>query len=286
MKQLLLFLSVSILSIGRLGAQSPQELRSYLPIIEGWTISQDIEVFNETNLYNRINGAAPLFFENNFREMTSMTYSKGDDYITIQAYRHATPEDAFGMYASERSPDMKRLDIGGEGQGDEYGIFFFAGSIYVKMSSSDEGETFSKAMSVIAKGFADKIDPNATYPELFKHFPEKGRQPHTEAYITKNYIGHEFLKPAYTVYYNWNDRIVQLFVIDGKTKAGAEEILKSYFAFTKQPAVFAEGNLTIQDRYNGNIPTVWKGRYIIGVYDETGYEFPDSIYELLKGVQL
>lgn len=44
--------------------------------------------------------------------MTSMEYKKGADYITIQAYRHATPEDAFGMYSSERSSDLEFLPVG------------------------------------------------------------------------------------------------------------------------------------------------------------------------------
>ena len=283
----LLFVQLAIsLLIGSAFAQSPQELFSYLPKIEGWTISSDIEIFDENNLYNRINGAAPLFFENNFKEMTSMEYTQGDNYITIQAYRHATPEDAFGMYASERSPDMQYYEVGGEGQGDEYGLFFFAGSVYVKMSASTEGEAISKTMLAIGKGLVDQIDPKATYPEVFSHFPVEGRQPYTESYISRNYIGHEFLKPAYTIYYEWNDRIIQLFVINGYTKKGAEAILKSYFDFTKQPPLFAEGKLTIDDRYNGVIPVIWKGRYIIGVYDESGYEFPDSIFELLGKVKL
>ena len=267
-------------------AQTPQELRSYLPLVEGWEITPEVEIFDENNLYNRINGAAPLFFENNFKEMTSMEYTNGDDYITIQAYRHATPEDAFGMYASERSPEMTHYDVGGEGQGDDYGLFFFAGSIYVKMSANNEGEEMSKAMLAIAKGLANSIDPNATYPELFNHFPEEGRSPYTESYITTNYIGHEFLKPAYTVYYDWNERIIQLFVIDGRTKEGAEAILKKYLEFTKQPAFFSEGKLSIDDRYNGVIPAIWKDRYIIGIYDETGHDFPDTIYDLLNGVRL
>ena len=71
-----------------------------------------MEVFNPDNLFDRINGAAPLFIENNFREMTSMEYKKGSEYITIQAYRHATPEDAFGMYAAERSSDLAYLPVG------------------------------------------------------------------------------------------------------------------------------------------------------------------------------
>jgi hypothetical protein len=85
---------------------------------------------------------------NNFREMTSVDYKKGDDYITIQAYRHATPEDAFGMYASERSAELTYLPrVGGEAQGDDENLFFFAGTIYVKTSSHSETEVKHKCIS-------------------------------------------------------------------------------------------------------------------------------------------
>jgi hypothetical protein len=272
---------------GQAFAQSPEELRADLPEIEGWDISPDIEVFNRDNLYERINGAAPLFLENNFQEMTSLVYTQDDDYITIQAYRHASPEDAFGMYASERSSDMTHYpEIGGEAQGDEYGLFFFSGDIYVKMTASNEGETIQNAMQEIAKGLAGKIDPDANYPVIFGVFPKEGLIPYTEAYITQNYIGHEFLKPAYTANYNLEGKDLQAFVIDGKTAESAKQILDDYFKFTKQKEDFAEGDLLVKDRYNGNIPVVWKGQYIIGAFSENGEDFSNEIYAFLNGFEL
>jgi hypothetical protein len=267
---------------GQVIAQTPENIHSWLPEIKDWAISPKIEVFDSDNLYERINGAAPLFFENNFKEMTSLIYTRGDDYITVQAYRHATPEDAFGMYASERSSDMTFYpDIGGEAQGDDYGMFFFSNRIYVKMSANAKSETVSSAYKEIAKGLAAKIDTNASYPDIFKLFPEDGQIPHTQAYVTRNYIGHEFLKPVYTAYYDWNGQPVQLFVIDGKTKDGAKKIVDDYFGFTKQSLDFKEGNLLATDRYNGNIPLVWKGQYIVGAFHESGEDFPKEIYEFL-----
>ncbi|MDR2652215.1 MAG: hypothetical protein LBC68_07875 [Prevotellaceae bacterium] len=264
-------------------AQSSKEIHSWLPLIKNWTISPEIEVFDSENLYERINGAAPLFLENNFREMTSLVYTHGDDYITIQAYRHATPEDAFGMYASERSLDMTFYPgIGGEAQGDDYGLFFFSGNVYVKMSSNNKSEAITKIFKKIAKGLAAKIDANASYPIIFKSFPKNGLISHTQAYITKNYIGHEFLKPVYTADYNINEIKFQLFVIDGKTREGAKKILNDYFDFTKQSLNFTEGNLRIEDRYNGNIPIVWKGQYLIGAFRESGEDFSENIYDFLN----
>ncbi|KAA6303556.1 MAG: hypothetical protein EZS26_000107 [Candidatus Ordinivivax streblomastigis] len=271
-----------------LSAQTPEELYNSLPIIEHWVLSPDKEVFHRENLYERINGAAPLFLENNFQEMTTTEYTRGDDYITIQAYRHATPEDAFGMYASERSSDMTFYEgIGGEAQGDGYGLFFFAGSMYVKMTASDETEDMKQILLNIAQSFSEKIDAEAAYPKLFASFPAEGLIPHTQTYISKNYIGHEFLNPAYTANYNYQGRKIQLFIIAGKTAENTSRILLEYFTFTKQKKEeLSEGKLLIEDRYNGNIPAVWKGQYIIGAFDENGEDFAEDIYSVLQEVSL
>lgn len=275
-----------LLCLGCLGvfsatAQTPAQLKSWLPVIGDWEISEEIEVFDPDNLFDRINGAAPLFIENGFREMTSLEYKKDKDYITIQAYRHASPEDAFGMYASERTSGLSFFSIGGEAQGDNSSFFFFAGDMYVKMWAH-ASEDASTLLPAIAEGFADKIAPDAAYPALFALFPPEGKLPYSEAYITSNYIGHEFLNNVYLAKYERDGKSFQLFVVDGKTSDGAKEILNKYHTFARQPLDFTEGTLVIKDRYNGDIPAVWKGKYIIAIFSENGD--PEDMPDLINAV--
>ena len=288
MKQIFNGLMISLFCFaGQTYSQTPQDIKADLPAVEGWTLSPDIEIFNRDNLYERIDGAAPLFIENNFQEMTSAVYSSDSDYITVQVYRHATPEDAFGMYASERSPDMEFYPgIGGEAQGDANGLYFFIGTVYVKMSTNSDGARITAAMKAIAFGFAEKIGFTGAYPPVIDFFPKDGMIPHSAAYITQNYIGHEFLAPVYTADYNRFGKKFQAFVIDAKTTENSKQILSDYFKFTNQNNPLVEGNLLIKDRYNGAIPIVWKGRYLIGAFDEKGGEFPKEIYDFLNGFEL
>lgn len=269
MKQINYLLLFFLLPFCSLIAQTPDELKSWLPPVDGWTVSGEVEVFNPDNLFDRINGAAPLFLENNFREMTSMEYKKGADYITIQAYRHATPEDAFGMYSSERSSDLEFLPVGGEAQGDRANLYFFAGNMYLKMWSNASGDV-SKELQAIGKVLAEKIDAGAGYPPVIRLFPEQGKIPHSTAYITSNYIGHEFLRAVYTMKYEKDGQSFQLFVLDGGSPDGVKDVLSQYMAFTKQSDELKEGELLVKDRYNGDIPVLWKGRYLVGVYNENG----------------
>jgi len=278
----------ALISVNMLFSQTPEQLRSYLPEIAGWTLADETEVFDSENLYDRIDGAAPLFLENNFVEMTSLEYKKGDDYITIQAYRHATPEDAFGMYASERSDEMEHFDFGGEAQGDATNLFFFAGSIYVKMWTNSDDDVAATLRSV-GKALSEKIDAKAAYPAVTQLFPVKGKIAWSDYYITKGYIGHEFLKSVYVAKYKPEDTEFQLFVLDGKTAEGVGETLAAYFKFSGQPETdFVKDNIfIIKDKYNGDIPVLIKGQYLIGVYNDNGATVPNAhewIIEMAKGL--
>lgn len=266
---LIIILIVCWIFILPVSAQTPEQLKSWLPQIDGWTLADKVEIFTPDNLFDRINGSAPLFLENNFKEMTAMEYTKGDDYITIQAYRHGSPEDTFGMYASERSPEMTFYPFGAESQGDDTNIYFFAGNMYVKMWANGTGD-MGDVMKKIAEDFAKKIEPHPSYPALIEKFPKEGKQPYSETYITSNYIGHNFLNGVYTANYELDGQSFQAFIIDAKTTEDAKKMLSVYFNFTKQPQEFEQGKLLITDRYNGDIPVIWNDRYILGIFSESG----------------
>ena len=256
-------------------AQTPQKLRSMLPEVVEWTIDDEIAVFDKDNLYDRINGAAPLFIENNFCEMTSMQYRKGDDYITVQAYRHATPKDAFGMYASERSSGLEFFPFAGEAQGDGNNMYFFAGNIYVKMWNSSS-ENVINELKIIAEYFSRNIDPEADYPSVAKAFPSEGKKSHSEAYITSSYLGHEFLESVFTTDYSLDGEPYQAFVIEAQNKEQAEETIGKWLTLARQNETPTQGRMIIKDRYNGEIPILWSERYIIGIYNDNEKRMPST----------
>ena len=266
----------------QLNAQTPDQLKSWLPEISGWEVNPEIEIFDSDNLFNRINGAAPLYLENNFMEMTSMEYTKGDDYITIQAYRHASPIDAFGIYATERSPKSAFFDAGGEAYGEETVACFFSGNMYVKMFSSSTEKT-GEILQTIAKKFAEKIDPDASLPGILQKFPEEDKIGHSEAYITSSYIGHEFLNRVAVTQYEKEGEIYQIFVTERESADDAKEVLEKWFKFSGQPAKFKEGMITVKDKYNGDIPVFWKDNYLVGVFSEKGNTMP-GVATVLKNI--
>jgi hypothetical protein len=265
MKQLfyLLFLFPAVTAT----AQTPAQLRAYLPHVEGWNIADKVESFTPENLYDRINGAADAFLACNFAEMTQLSYNRdnSDTYITIQCYRHDTPPDAYCIYAGERFPDAEFLPIGAEGYREPQVLNFLSGNVYVKMETHDKSAEAGEALEKIARTLAAKIDATSTLPALLQQLPEANKMERSEMYISQSFLAHKFLHSAYTAQYLEDGNEYRQFIIDAGTPEAAKQMIKEYLAFAKQDVEPKEKEMvTINDRYNGRIDMTWDGQYITG----------------------
>ena len=255
-------------------AQTPDEIKARLPQIAGWTINENIEIFNPDNLFNRINGAAPGYILFGFNELTAFEYIKDGDgdnppYISLQAYRHATAEDAFGIYASERPSETDFLAVGAEGYQEGSMLNFFVDRLYVKIESPYDNEDVVKIIRQIAQEFGRNINLQPVFPKELQNFPSENKISRSEMYIPSGFLGHEFLNNAFTANYEVSGKNYQLFMIDAGSVEQAKAVLNRYLQFTRQNLKLREGRLTIKDRFNGDIECQWNGRYIWGIVNDS-----------------
>ena len=266
-------------------AQTPAELKTRLPQVSGWTIDKTVELFDSNNLYDRINGAAPGFILFNFQELTIFVYNQNGDgdnrpYITIQVYRHATCEDAFGIYASERPSESIFLTIGAEGYREGSMLNFFVDALYVKIESPSADDDVVKTIQQIAQEFGHKINPHPAFPVQLQMFPTENKISRSELYIPSGFLGHEFLNKAFIANYQLDGKKYQLFIMDTESAEQAKTTLTKYFQFTKQNIRLREGRLTIRDRFNGDLECQWAGRYIWGIINDS--KAPLKTEDILK----
>jgi len=266
-------------------AQMPIEIQAKLPQVAGWSISEIVEIFDSGNLYERINGAAPGFFMFNFKELTCLEYiqNTADDhpsYIVIQVYRHASHEDAFGIYASERPSESNFMTIGTEGYQEGTMLNFFVNDLYVKMESPSVDESVVNTIQQIAREFGRNINPQPAFPVQLQMFPAENKIPRSELYIPTGFLGHEFLINAFTANYQVAGKKYQLFIIDAGNVDQAKATLTKYLQFAKQNTRLREGRLTIRDRFNGDIECQWAGRYIWGIVNDSNA--PVKVDEVLN----
>lgn len=240
-----------------------QDQPNFYPEISGWKIGE-VKVWDHTNLYVPINGAADLFFSYNFEQMFQTEYSQGESYFTVEAYQHKTPEDAFGVYSQEKPDRDIYVEIGVQGYKEADYFFFVAGRYYIKIRTNKAEESSIQAMNLLAEKLADELNQQAAMPKLFSVFPLDNKVPFSEMYLNENILGFSFLKHSYEVSYENQGSRYTLFILVGDDADDATEMLKSYLEYIKQPVDNLEDNFySVDDIYSGQIYLVKKGRYLL-----------------------
>ncbi|HEY4785976.1 MAG TPA: DUF6599 family protein [Bacteroidales bacterium] len=253
------------------------------PVIESWSLSEK-KVYNASNLYNPIDGAADMFLSYNFEEMQAVDYTCDSDYISVEVYRHKTPIDAFGAYSQERPDRNIYFEIGVQGYKEGDYINFLAGRYYIKIRTWRANEKSLKAMHEIARKQAEALNGNTKFPGIFSIFPEKGRIPFSEKYFNENVLGFKFLHSSFEVSYSLDNRSFTLFLLKSQNESEVKNMLEEYFKYLKLTVDDMSDKLyTIDDMYNGKMFILKSGNYLICARGEIAEENIKDVLNEIKG---
>jgi hypothetical protein len=236
------------------------------PGVEGWKLTVSPDVYTPENLWDLIDGAAESYLSYDFINLHLADYDKKDGIqIHVEIYRHNTPDDAFGIYSSERDPGYHFLDVGVQGYLDEGVLNFFSGPYYIKLYSTGSGDEVQSSLETLARAVSAHLGQDNRWPALLGAFPLQGKLANTDHFVRENFIGLDFLHTAFTDLYEGNYR---LFVIRAKDHDDLMGMVRAYLQFTGQeidPSTVT--SFVLKDRYNGNIPVVLKGSFMAGIID-------------------
>ncbi|MBM4313264.1 MAG: hypothetical protein FJ122_05015 [Deltaproteobacteria bacterium] len=279
---LILFLILGILLTPVSSANVPDISFSDIP---GWKVSSEIQVFNQKNLYEHINGAADLYLASDFEELKVAEYvNEKKASVIVEAYRHRTPRDAFGIYSQERPPDGNFIAIGAQGYVDKNVLNFTQGSYYVKLNSFDTGAEDREVLQAIAKKVAEGMGEKGGLPFLLSAFPLEGKKGNSEKYLTRNFLGYAFFISTYTAEYDIAGSTFKLFLIEAADKKEAKGIIKKYLRQVKHPERKAsEGRYTVSDPHHGVVDLFWKDAYIWGAVDLADADLRSKVLTSFEG---
>jgi len=253
--------------------QEPETVLPRPESLEGWHLDGKVDLYNPENLYEYIDGAAEAYLLYGFQKLATCRFLLDKDdsnEITIDVYDMRIPLQAFGIYASESSPDQEFVTLGGQGHASDTFLAFWQAKFYVKMVFFGDLKDSKKILLDIAGNMSKSIEGNPPQPRFLSLFPEQGRVPHTEQFLLKAPLGHEFLSPAYQVSYQAKEHPVAVVVSVADTPELAAERFEKYREYLKKskspesPAKgFPEGCLRAEDRYLGKSYLGKAGRYFI-----------------------
>ncbi len=253
-----------ILSVNRAGAFE-------FPKVDGWQTGQDMENYNSDNLFEYINGAAESYLSFGFQELNVAEYRAGGASVLVEVYRHASPEDAFGIYTQERPREGPFKSVGYQGYQSGEIFCFVAADYYIKIIGSRIKSDLAGVLERFAVILAKQIPENTKSPGILVVFPPDNLRQNSEAYIARNFLGYDFFRRAFTADYPG----FRLFVLDAGSSDEVREILMNYTRKLEVPLPEDRSALLkVNDPHHGRIIFSWEGKYLWG-----GFEIKDGPVE-------
>ncbi len=236
--------------------------------LPGHAAAQDSPSFyNPDSLFQYIDGGADIYLLYDFQILLHQNFKSGAAELTTDVYDMGSPEDAFGMYASERSPSYQFIPAGVEGYRSKGTLVFLQDRYYVKLTGS--GANADALLDQFARALSARIGGTRTFPPLLQKLPQEHRVKHSEQYMRKDPLGHAFLSPAYAVTYASGQKESKLLVSVANDPAGAKgrlEKLSKHFRETGESAPAPElgaGGIRAKNSFEGQVLARTEGRYLI-----------------------
>lgn len=235
------------------------------PELRGYKTESRYPVYTAESLWDFIDGAADGYLAFGFENVHVREYRKGKKVIKAEIYRHKDKNNAFGIYASERSPSFRYLNLGSQGYTTEDGsLNFFKDRYYVKLRTYSEDQKIINDLEKLAVRIADMLPGDPSIPSLLSEFPEIGKVRYSEMFINKDVLGHGFLEGAFSARYELEGASFVIYLFEKSGTEKATECVSAYLQKTgMEPDESQEGKYMLRDGYNGTIFLSWKGNRIV-----------------------
>jgi hypothetical protein len=248
--------------------------------LPGEATPQSAPTFYAANLWEYIDGAADQYQLYGLEGMLHQEFAARKINVTLDIFSLGKNENAFGIYATERSTDAPFLSIGTEGyhtqssDGSSATLNFFLDRYYVKLQGFGTGS--SALLESFARNVASRIGATPEWPEILARLPAGNRIPHSELYVLQSPLGHDFLSPAYSIKYKTGTDESSLVISVAKDKADALrrlELLEKHLSKNGKCAAAPElGDKALRGStsYEGEMVANVSGRYLVLMLNPTG----------------
>ena len=209
------------------------ELSSLAPA--GFETPSEMEVYNSENLYEKINGKAPLYTESGFELLSTQRFaSKIDKSLMIElfVYNMGTPKNAFSVYSIQKRAEAKALPDTQFGYKTGNALYFARGKYYIELVGFSESDELFEAIKETAGKFQTQltVSDDTKIAEL-SLFPSENIVAGSIKLYMAGAFGFEGLTETFTVQYQFGDETVTAFLSRRANPEEAKNIAQSYYKF-------------------------------------------------------
>jgi hypothetical protein len=156
--------------------------RSIPAKIMDWAAVGQDRVYDTKSLYDYLDGGAEVFLAFDLKQVFVRKYrGPAGDELALDIYEFGSPEEAFGVFSSERQDPAA-----GIGQDSEYGLGllrFWQGRCLVSITAAGDEKRAEAPILALGKAVAPLLGPDGGFPALLECLPRAGLQKSRTCYF-------------------------------------------------------------------------------------------------------
>jgi len=269
--------------------QIPFELGSLVPA--GFERLSKTEVYKPENLYEKINGKAPLYIESGFEELSTQRFAKTDDqslWMELFVYDMGNVKNAFSVYSIQRRAEAEAFAPMRFAYKTSNALYLVHGKYYIELVGSAESEELFRAVAEVARKIRANlaIDYDTEIAELALFAQENLVSGSIKLHLA-NAFGFDGLTNTFSARYRIGEETITAFLSKRADSNEAEVIAESYRNFlikngaipknTSQKSI--EGK--VMDFYGTTEIVFTVGRFVTGVHEAENQQAAEKVAEIL-----
>jgi len=267
----------------------PFELGSLVPA--GFNTLSQTEVYEPENLYEKINGKAPLYTESGFEKLSTQRFvSRNDDSLWMElfAYDMAGIRNAFSVYSVQRRAEAEPFSPMRFAYKTGNALYFVHGKYYIELVGSSESGELLRAMAEVARKIRANlaIDYDTGIAELAL-FPQENLVKESIKLYLANAFGFEKLTDTFSAPYKFDSDTITAFLSRRPNTQDAQTVAESYYNFLLNNGGTAKptANKTIQGKiidFYGTTEIVFAiGPFVGGIHEAENPHAAEKLARIL-----
>lgn len=268
--------------------RSEPALASLLP--DGFEILSEVETYNPANLYEKIDGRAPLYIEAGFVKLLTQRFVNKDNeslWMELFVYDMAGIRNAFSVYGRQRRPDVEILPVMRFAYKTSNAVFFVHGKYYVELLGSAESAQLVRAMERVAEKIAEyfAIAEDVKIAELAL-FPGENLVRGSAKLYLANAFGFGGLTDTFAAIYRSGDESITAFLSRKDSAAEAAAVYESYYKFLLdnggKDIPTTNPQIKFVDFYGTLEIISVTGPFVFGIHDAENSELAEKVHERIR----
>jgi len=252
------------------------------------------EVYIADNLYEKIDGKAPLYIESGFEKLFTRRFINKEDenlWMELFVFDMAALKNAFSIYSVQRRADVEILPDMQFGYRTSDAPYFVHGKYYVEFIASSKSDELFKAMIETAQKIQTNlaVDKAAQIPEL-SLFPQEDLVAGSHKLYLESAFGFEGFTDIFTAQYKFGDETITAFLNRRQDPQDAQLVAKSYhkFLIDNGAEIKAATNETLNtfgakvfDFYDTTEIVYAAGLFVVGIHEAENQQSAEKLAAIL-----